>query len=383
MHISFLTSEYPDKTKIAGGIATSIKTLAKGLVDSGHQVTVFIYGQNMDTSYIEDGIYFVNIKIDSRPMLTWWTNRRKIEKCINQYTHMKNIDLIEVPDWTGITATMHLDIPIVIRLHGSDTYFCKIEGRKQKWKNYFFEKLALKNANYIISVSKFAADKTCEFFQLQKDIKIIPNGVNIEEFKYESSSVSSKQIILYLGTLIRKKGVLDLAEIFNKVVEKNKNVTLRLIGADASDALSGSASTWDLMRDIFTPEAFSNVEYLGKISHNEVTQQVKEATVCVFPSYAEAFPIAWLEAMASGKAIVASNIGWATECLEDTQSALLEYPANHNAFADKIIDILNDKELANKLGKNARARVEIYFSIQKIVEKNINYYTNIIEKGIK
>jgi len=59
-----------------------------------------------------------------------------------------------VPDWTGISAFMNLKCPIVIKCHGSDTYFCALEKRKQKFKNYFLEKKALKSADYILSVSK-------------------------------------------------------------------------------------------------------------------------------------------------------------------------------------------------------------------------------------
>ena len=383
MHISFLTSEYPEKTSTAGGIATSIKTLAHGLVKNDCNVTVFIYDKDEDKIYEEDRIRFIYISLVYKPFLTWWTNRRKIESVINSNALKYNINLIEAADWTGITATMNLKIPILIRLHGSDTYFCKIEGRKQKWKNYFFEKLALKNADYIVSVSKFAADKTIEFFKLKKSIKIIHNGVDENQFQPTTIINQDKDIILYVGTLIRKKGVLDLAKIFNLVVEKNENTVLKLIGTDASDIASGSSSTWELMKKSFSAKALKQVEYLGKVSHDNVTQYVKDASVCVFPSYAEAFPIAWLEAMAAGKAIVASNIGWATECLENDKSGLLEHPSKHQSFADKIINILNDKELANKLGKNARTRVETYFSVQKIVEQNIQYYTSISTKKEK
>ena len=142
-----------------------------------------------------------------------------MEKC----TKKENIDLVEAADWTGITAFMKLDVPVIIRLHGSDTYFCALEGRKQKWKNKWFEKLALKNAEDLISVSEFTGNKTVELFRINKKFTVIPNGVDIENFKTSIGKSKSDQLF-YFGTLIRKKGVLELAEIFNYIVTENSEI---------------------------------------------------------------------------------------------------------------------------------------------------------------
>ena len=89
------------------------------------------------------------------------------------------INVLEAPDWTGITAFMSFKCPLIIRLHGSDGYFCKLENRPQKTKNRLFEKSALRRADFILSVSQFCADLTFKIFNLKRDIKVIPNGLII------------------------------------------------------------------------------------------------------------------------------------------------------------------------------------------------------------
>ena len=286
--------------------------------------------------------------------------------------------MIEAPDWTGITAFMNLQCPLLIKLHGSDTYFCHIEKRHQKYKNYFFEKMALKQADHIVSVSEYTALLTKKLFALKKEITVIHNGIETDKFTAQTSSdLPPKYTILYLGTLIRKKGVLELAAIFNEVIKKQPNARLHLVGADAPDIVTGSRSTWQLMQNIFTKDAQKNVTYFGKVPHHRIQHFIGGASVCVFPSFAEAFPISWLEAMACAKPIVASNFGWAKECIIDGESGYLVDPSDHKTYADSILYLFDNRQAAAILGQNARKRVKKYFDTSTIIEKNISCYQSI------
>ena len=77
----------------------------------------------------------------------------------------------------------------------------------------------------------------------------------------------NENTILYIGTIIRKKGVFELAQIFNKVIENNPKSILILIGNDSPDLKTGSNSTYKLMEEIFSDKALNQVSYLGKIPY--------------------------------------------------------------------------------------------------------------------
>jgi len=126
MHIGYITSEYPHpKVSHAAGIATSIKNLALALVEKGVKVTVFVYHQKEDAIIEDQGVAIHLISKKSYKVSTWFFYRMQLQKYINTIVKKNNIDLIEAPDWTGITAFMRLKAPLVIRFHGSDAYFCK------------------------------------------------------------------------------------------------------------------------------------------------------------------------------------------------------------------------------------------------------------------
>jgi glycosyltransferase involved in cell wall biosynthesis len=382
MKIAYLTPEYPHtKTGSSGGIGTSIKNLAVGLLALGCEVRILMYGQKEDSVFEENGVVVQQIKNVKLKGLSWWLTCKKLERIINQLYNNQEIDLVEAPDWTGITSFIKpKKCPIVIKLHGSDTYFCHLDQRPVKWHNRFLEKRALQKADALLAVSKFTADKTNEIFGLKKPFTIIPNSIDLGSFKYDLNATIQLNTILYFGSLIRKKGLLELSLIFNEVIKGNPKAKLILIGRDVPDIMSGTASTWDMMQAMFSREAIENVSYLGRVPYAEMQKHINDCTICVFPSFAEALPVSWIEAMAMEKAIVTSNIGWANEMIEDGKEGFLVVPTNHEVYADRILELLNDVEKREQFGKAAREKVKTHFSHNLVAKRSIAFYKSIIYK---
>ena len=378
MHIAFLTPEYPhEKFGPSAGLGASIKNLAYSLKENDISVTVFVHSQEVDNIFELDGINFIGIQKKRYPFLGWYLYRKYLQNRINEAIKDKNIDLIEAPDWTGITAFMKFDTPLILRIHGSDAYFCHLEGRKQKFKNRLFEKRALKNADYVISVSEFAAKVTKEVFGIDREIKIIPNGVSLKNFNSEAKPGITENRILYFGTIIRKKGVLELAEIFNYAIEKNPNIELLLIGKDVFD-IRENVSTINLFTHKLTQKALGAVKFISEVPYIMIKEYINSAAVVVLPSFAEAFPMTWLEAMAMEKPLVTSNIGWASEIMVDEVTGYTVSPFKHRKFADRMLDLFNNPEKAAKMGEAARKRIEENFSTEVVSKKNIAFYNKVL-----
>ncbi|WP_304198412.1 glycosyltransferase family 4 protein [Flavobacterium alvei] len=381
MKIAFLTPEYPHpKTGSSGGIGTSIKNLAQGLLQEGCQVRVLVYGQKEEGVFDDNGISVQQIKNVKFKGLSWYLTRKKLEKIINLLYEKKEVDLVEAPDWTGITSFIQpKKCPIIIRLNGSDTYFCHLDHRPVKWNNKFHEKRALQKADALLSVSQFTANLTNEVFGLQKDFTIIPNSIDVDLFNGDNDNSNDMNTILYFGSLIRKKGLLELPLIFNEVVQKNPNAQLILIGRDVSDVVSGNASTWALMQELFTQEALKKVTYLGSVPYQEIKAHIKAASLCVFPTFAEALPVSWIEAMALQKTIVASNIGWANEVIADGVEGFLVHPTHHQQYAERILELLKSPKLQERFGLAARKKVLEKFSIQIVAQQSLSFYNKVIQ----
>ena len=383
MKIGLITSEYPHpKVTHAAGIATSIKNLAITLVKRGVEVTVFIYHQNENTVFIEDGIEIHLIAKKTFKWFTWYRYRMLIQNYVNKVVKAKSINILEAPDWTGITALMRFTVPLVIRFHGSDAYFCKLDGRKQKFKNFIFERKALKMATAYIAPTTYAGQETQKIFKLDKSkIKTIHYGLQLEHFVNETPTVFNRNTILYIGTIIRKKGVLELAEIFNKVVAEHPDAKLILIGGDAPDIKTGNASTYALMENLFTEDAKKQATYLGKIPYSEVKEHIKNAHVCTFPSFAETLGMVTIESMALQKPVVNTSIGWAQELIDDAVNGYLVHPTKIEDYATRILNLLKDEALCLQIGKAARQKVEKTFDIEINADQNIAYYNTIIKNN--
>ena len=379
MKIAFLTPEYPHpKTGSAGGIGTSILSLAKALTTLGYEISILVYRQDEDDYFVEDNIHFYKIKNIKIKGLSLILTQKKVERLINALFESEKIDLVEAPDWTGFTAFVKPKCPLVIRENGCDTYFCHLDNRKVKYKNKYLEKRALKKADGIISVSAFTGNLTNKLMGLRRNFTVIPNGIDVSLFQPKPSK-SNKLTILYFGTLIRKKGLLELPKIFNIVNKTNNQVELILVGKDSGDIKTGSVSTWALMQPLFDESAIKNVTYLGAVPYSKIQDLIQNAAICVFPTFAEALPVSWLEAMAMEKAIVASNIGWANEMIENGKEGFLVHPTNHKEYAERVLELLENAPKQKQFGEAARRKVMEQFNHNLIANHSVEFYKTVLK----
>ena len=117
---------------------------------------------------------------------------------------------------------------------------------------------------------------------------------------------------------------------------------------------------------------------MGPLEHKEVADMLAKASIFAFPSYKEGMPRAVLEAMSTGKAVVASDIPGMDEIIENGINGVLVQPRDANALGDAIIALLNDKKLREELGRNARQTILKSFTwknhltqLEKIYDKAI------------
>jgi len=381
MHIAFLSSEYPHpKLNRTGGLGTSIRNLALELQKSNVEVSIFVYGQDNDEVIDEAGITIYKIAYKSYSVFGWYLYRKYLQKYINNKISEKNIDLVEAPDWTGITAFMKFKCPLLIRLNGSDAYFCNLDNRKQKFKNFLFEKRALLGADKVVSVSSFTAEKTNEVFGIDKCKDVVHNGISTKNFMPLSETINQGEV-LYFGTIIRKKGVLELAHAFNLLVEEQPNASLLLLGKDVIDVFENK-STIALFFKILSDKAKKKVTHLPEVHYTKVASIIAKANLVTLPSFAEAFPMTWLEAMSMEKALVTSNVGWANEMMVNGETGFTISPKDHVEYANKMNALLTDNYLAVQCGKKARERVLEKFDARLIASQNISLYKSLITRKV-
>ena len=226
-------------------------------------------------------------------------------------------------------------------------------------------------------MSTFTAKLTKVIFKLNKEIQVIPNSIDAERFK-PTEVAEIPNHILYCGSIIRKKGVLELAKICNLIFEQNPGARLILAGSDVSDVFTGR-STQELFMENIRPEFQKYIEFKGVLPYEAVQEEITKAAVVVLPSFAEALPMTWIEAMAMEKALVTSDIGWAKEVMIDGETGYTINPKNHKDYADAVLKLLDSKDLRSQMGDNARKRVVEKFATAVVVKQNLEFYKSILK----
>ncbi len=103
-------------------------------------------------------------------------------------------------------------------------------------------------------------------------------------------------------------------------------------------------------------------------------QTLARASVCVYPSHMEALPLAWLEGMAMGKAVLGSRTGPGHEVIEDGVSGMLCDPHDPGSIAECLVRLLSDAALRADLGRCARRRAVDGFSEAAMLDRNESFY---------
>jgi glycosyltransferase involved in cell wall biosynthesis len=282
------------------------------------------------------------------------------------------IDILEGPE--SSLATVPSDFPAhkVIRMHGGHHFFSvELGERPRPWRSWL-ERRSFDRADSVCAASKYVAHSTKKLLGLGDTVKVIPNPVDTSDFRPSSSITVENDLIVFVGTVCEKKGVRQLVQAMPTIVDSIPDARLWIIGRDWHDRENHSYTA--LLKPQIPSDLMPRIVFKGALGHSKLRAEVARATVCAYPSHMEALPIAWLEGMAMGKAIVASRTGPGPEVVEDNKSGLLCDPHDPGSIAEKIIAVLGNPTLARDLGAEARRRAMDEFGIESLVIRNEDFY---------
>jgi glycosyltransferase involved in cell wall biosynthesis len=279
--------------------------------------------------------------------------------------------LIDASDCGGwIAGLPRLPVPVIVRVHGSVTYFASELGRPVNRTLLLFEWASLKRADFWCSVSRYAADKTQRLFRLRSDPTILHSPVEVPVAT--PLTTRSKNQVVFTGTLTAKKGILALIKAWPRITGRYKDAELHIFGKDRPLATGGSMQAFLLAQINGHPK--ESVHFYGHVTRDKIFQALQTARLAVFPSYAESFALAPMEAMACGCPTVYTRRTGGPELIEDGENGLLVDPEQTDEIADAVIRLLSDDDLAKRLGDAGRRRIEENFSIPALLAQNEAFY---------
>lgn len=231
-------------------------------------------------------------------------------------------------------AARALAKPCVVKVHGSDV---NIVLRRPAARAIAAR--ILPAADAVVAVSQPLADELVRLGVRRERVHLVANGVDASLFFPRDRSSSRKalgvaedaRVLLFVGRLEPQKGLLDLLDAFDIVLAKVPDALLVLVGDGVSIGLARArASRWK-------PGA---LRVMGALPHDEVAAWIGACDALTLPSWAEGTPNVVLEALASGRPVVATTVGGIPDVIADERCGLLVPPRDPRALGDAIIRAL-------------------------------------------
>jgi glycosyltransferase involved in cell wall biosynthesis len=373
MHICFLCNEYPPARH--GGIGSFTQTLARELVRQGHSIsTVGLYPVAAPVREDDQGVTVIRIPQGRIPNLRVATNYLRLQRALRRLHRERPIDVLEGAERSFCLVSPRLPIPKIIRMHGGHVFFRVTLGQTPERQKVVEERRSFQVSTHLCAVSRYVGETTRQRLNLGgRPIPVILNPVDLRIFYPRDQALEEDGLIVYVGTIIEKKGIRQLVEAMPQVLARYPAARLIAYGNDTPDPATGGSFTEAIRRRIPAAEA-PRIEFAGPVARERLPELMAKASVCIYPSHMEALPIAWVEGLAMGKAVVASQTGPGPEVLEDGVSGLHCNPHDPASIATALLRVLPDRDLRTRLGKAARERAERLFSLEKLAHENIAFY---------
>lgn len=245
------------------------------------------------------------------------------------------------------------------------------------------QKYSLKNVSKVIAVSS-AVEANLQKTFLKEKIVTIPNGIDVEnwanvektrlreEFRFENNIPFDAQVLGTVGELKHLKGQQDFILAAQIVVKKFPETHFIIVGKDNSYDKSFRRELKRLVKTFDLEQNFSWFDWI-----EDTKPLLSSLDIFVSPSHSESFGLAILEAMASGCAIISTETEGAKELFGNEENGILTHVKNPVNLAEKICEILENKEKITKLGKNAQKRAKENFGLEKMISETEKIYREI------
>jgi glycosyltransferase involved in cell wall biosynthesis len=374
------------------GVSTAVRTLAKGLADRGHEVLVIAPSQTGNKYKEVDGNYTI-----ARTASTIFPFYQNFRICLYPYREVKKIikdfnpDVVHLMGFLMISQaamkySQKYEIPIVSTNHAMPENLMDNLKRLAPLSrpiNYVMKEYIVrfhKKTDYFTMPTQSALDIfKLSTRKLQIPVEAVSNGIDLSRFTPTPSPQSifnkykiptDKPIVSYIGRVDAEKHINVLVDAFSRVV-KEHDAHMIIVGKGTE-----IANLQQQARDL---RVFDQITFTGCVTDQEIVDLHKVGTVFCMASPVELQSIAVLEAMASGKPIIAVDAGPLKELCQNGRNGILCKTDNDKEIADAILKIIFNPTLADSMGKES-LKIAATHDLQKTLQHFEQIYKKVINR---
>lgn len=357
MNILFLTSHLN-----TGGIAHYVLSLSKGLKNKGHNVFVASSGGELLPKFIEYGIGYINIPIKTKCEISWNIGFSFLK--ILPFITENKIDIVHantrVTQMLGFLIERFIHRPFISTCHG---FF------KKRFSRAVFPCWGKK----VVAISAQVEEHLIKDFKVdKKNIALIYSGIDLKKFPEPAQKITLKEppVIGIIARLSEEKGHIYLVDAMKMVLDKFPSAQLLIIGEGRmKQKLVSLVRTLGIEKNVF---------FISQIQNT--SEGLSNMDIFVMPSLKEGLGLALMEAMASGLPVIGSAVGGIKTLIKNNYNGIMVEPADSQALAKAIIDLLQDSIKRQYLSVNARSYIKENFSYEKMIAQTEAVYSEIMLK---
>jgi len=364
-----------------GGSGVVATELGKALADNGHQVHFVTYNQPARLDFFSENLFYHEVAVSKYPLFEYPPYELALASRLVDVVRFEKLDILHVhyaiPHASAafmakqILMTYGIYIPVVTTLHGTDI---TLVGKDRTYQPVVT--FSINKSDGVTAVSENLRKDTFDFFEIENEIRVIPNFIDMQRFSLKAKdhfkkaiAPAGEKILIHTSNFRKVKRTTDVIKIFAKVVERIPSKLLMVgDGEERSECEQ-------LARDLGVSD---NVRFLGK--QDAIEEILSVSDLFLMPSKSESFGLAALEAMACKVPVVSSNAGGLPELNTDGVTGFLREIGDIDGMAESSIYILEDEDRLKTFKENSLARAK-EFDLSIILPVYESYYAEVIEKS--
>ncbi|MFD2922536.1 glycosyltransferase family 4 protein [Halobacillus naozhouensis] len=269
----------------------------------------------------------------------------------------KSMFFVKLAKWRQKKVIIHIHSGMFVE------FYNKSSKKRQQRINH-----TLQQCDQIICLSETWKKLFINTFSVdEENYTVLPNAIFIEEFnEVEPLPPNEGKTILFVGKLIKIKGVLDIIEMAKRLKDHSEIKFLIMGDGPLKHVLEEAIDTHNL-----------HMKTLGTLSGKQKAEQFERANLFLLPSYFEALGLSNLEGMAAGHVVLSTNVGAIPDVITDDQEGYLFEPGNIQAFVEKILEL--DMTVMQRISEHNKEQAKQYdFSI---LNKNLEQIYDVFLKN--
>ena len=250
--------------------------------------------------------------------------------------------------------------PVVFHVHGSSfDEFVTTDNRAIRW----LQSAVFARCDRIVVLSEYWRQTVAPRVDPQK-LTVIPNAVSVDEYdpRYDRDS----PLLVFVSNMFERKGILEFVDAIDE---------LATIGVEFDVRIAGDGPLADAPADL--ADRHDCVQYLGYVSEDYKRALLSQGTVYVLPTYAEGLPIALLEGMAGGNAVVSTSVGSIPEVVDEEGGVVIE-PGDTESLALTLRTLVESPERVREMGRYNRRLVQKRYSWATVVDSVLDVYSDVL-----